>query len=359
MKGRFGALVFFALLVFTVVIGGIYVQRSRKNLADLYEAKIFNLRIDDVPMPRERFIPADVMVDTKAKLTCDRITPESAKGRTRFRFDIGGEMVEAPDCDIEHTFTGQPGTTVPIRIDYIVTIDGTETVIDQWPSAVNLIPKNEYVRLRALEAADGTPVPSITVPHYVIPYVDAVMKKLEGDPKQYVALFFLRRPERDELLLRVGVQREGGVRMKAIAGEVRRHRRFGAELEGYAAWPKEPIAIGNAEDVREMFELVTGIFKIEDADKLVQLCCSAARPEEGVLVINALPTSEVRALAQGQMLSTPIRVVRAARAGAAAGPLPVPGSTPSAPGSEAPPPPSQAPAPGSEAPAPPPSQARP
>lgn len=353
MKGRVRALFILALLSSGLVIAAIYTVRSRESLNEFKKAVVFNLRIEDVLMPKVHYRPVDVMVDTTAKITCDRVTPEGSEGRTAFRFHIGEQTLEAPDCDIQHTFTGQPGATVPIRIDYLVRgDDGELAVVDEWKTAVNLVPKQAYIRLRTFEAADGTPIPSITVPHYVIPYVEAAMK-LEGDPKQYVALYFLRRPERDELLLRVGVQREGGVKLKPIGGDVIWYRRFGTEFDGYAAWPKEPIAIGNAEDVREMFEVVTGIFTAENAEKLLQQCCSAARPEEGVLVINALPTAGVRALAQGQMLSTPIRVVRAARAGAAAGTLPTPGSEPPAPTSEPPAPASEAPAPASEAPAPP------
>jgi hypothetical protein len=316
LRGRSGALLIFSLLVFVAFTAWRYLGRSGTTLVEFDQPKLSVVALEGIPLLENNGQPVDVMVGEPVKLACQRVSPKPGKGIARFHFDYGdGTADDLNDCDVTHAFKGQPGQVLMMDLQYLVEqADGTKTTADRYRAEVRLIAAAPFFRLRGFGTAKNEAIQSLSLPHEVMPYVDAAMKidrEVLKAQKPTVA-FFARRDGEDAIYLRVAPPKEGGQKVRAITAPLKNHRDYGT-FTGLAAVPGEPITLGNPDDDRVLFDVFAGVFTATNIDVLLSKCCAEG---SGAVGSNTpLRMDEIRALAYEGLLSEPLRIVRVAHEG--------------------------------------------
>ncbi|MDD5306881.1 MAG: hypothetical protein PHU25_06120 [Deltaproteobacteria bacterium] len=287
--------------------------------------KLLMMRVDEVPFPKGGKKPVDVMAGRPVSLTCENITPPTDMGRPMYRFHVAGKTYERSMCKLDIPIPGDLGSTQTVGLDYSVRSPGGLTrEIDHWESLVRPIPAGTYLRIRNVGTREGRPFANLMVPQEVIPYVEGALK-VDGDPKNYLVLFFVQVLGADMPVLQVSGRPGSVSKFEVIAAPLTRYRRFGTGMDGYAAWPLEPIQAGGPKDQRKIFEIYAGIFEAKKVKAITdQLLRFEGVTEDGQPRVKVLPKrlEDIKALVWKGWLSEPLRVVRAAE------PLPEPiGST--------------------------------
>ena len=314
-RHKLGAVAFILVLVGSMASILYFLHRGQERIQHLYVPKLLMLRIDEVPFPKGRKLPVDVMAGMPVSITCENINPPAGMGRPVYRFHVGGRTVEASTCVLDVPVPGDIGSTQTVGLDYLLRKPaGSPQVIDHWEALVRPMPAGEYLRIRNFGTRNGRPLPNLTVPREVIPYVEAAVK-LPGKTADYVVLFFVQPLGTDSPVLQVTSRPNSAEKVEAIAGPLTRYRRFGPGIGGYAAWPAAPIQIGSPEDERGIFEVYAGIFEAKNIRATVnQLVSFEGVTKDGQAQVKVLPKrlAEIKALAWHGWVSDPMRVVRAA-----------------------------------------------
>lgn len=292
-----------------------YIKVGRTRLQHLHVPAILNFRIEEnlvLPdMPR----PIEVMEGLPAELSCEVVPPDEPGATTFFRFAIdGAPLEEVQDCVVQHVVPGPVGSRHTVSLEYLVQLPGKAPLsIDREEAQVEIVRAGESLRIVALTTPDKEPIPTLTVPPRAIPYVRGALE-LKGGAEGYVALFFVDPEGEGRPVLQVHIPPETPDKFQVISSPLRRYRRFGPSLTAFAAWPKQPIQLGNLEDERMLLELYVGIFRKEDVDRVAKklLQFEGIGPNDEVRLKVLSPTiDEIRAMAYRGLLSEPLRVVRA------------------------------------------------
>jgi hypothetical protein len=298
LRGRSGALLIVSLLVFVAFAAYRYLDRAGGVLVEFDQPKFMVVALEGI------------------KIACQRVSPKEGQGTARFRYDFGdGTVDEKPDCDVSHVFQGTPGRIVTLDVQYVVERpDGSRSVVDRYRSELRLTASRAFFRLRGFGTPANEAIPSLSLPHEVMPYVEAALKldPAQVKAKAYVVAYFTQRDGEDVAYLRVAPPKEGGQAVRAITASPKHFRDFGTYL-GLAAIPDEPITIGQPEDDRLLFDVFAGLFTSANLDALVAKCCTSSGA--GVTSNTGLRLDEIRALAHEGWLTEPLRVVRVSGAG--------------------------------------------
>lgn len=319
LRGRSGALLIIALLAFVGFIAYRYLNRTGSTLVEFDTPKFTVVALESIPLLRDNGQPLDVMVGEPVKLACQRVSPKPGKGKAKFHFDYGdGTSEDLVDCDVTHTFKGAPGQIVTMELQYLVEqADGTSAPVDRYRSEVRLIAAAPFFRLRGFGTAKNEAIQSLSLPHEVMPYVDAAMKidREVLKAQKLTVAYFARRDGEDAIYLRVAPPKEGGQKVRAVTAPLKNHRDYGT-FTGLAAVPAEPITVGSPEDDRVLFDVFAGVFPAANIDVLLSKCCADA---SGAVGSNTpLRMDEIRALTYEGLLSEPLRIVRVAHEGSGA-----------------------------------------
>jgi hypothetical protein len=307
--------IFFVLIVFASIGSAAYfLYRGQKRVQHLYVPKLLMMRVDEVPFPKGGKKPVDVMAGRPVSLTCENIDPPPDMGRPLFRFHVAGKTYERSRCSLDLPIPGNFGSTQSLGLDYSVRgINGAERTIDHWEALVRPIPAGKYLRIRNVGTRTGHPFANLMVPQEVIPYVEGALK-LDGDSKDYVVLFFVQTLGVDMPVLQVSGRPSSAEKFEVISAPLTRYRKFGPQMDGYAAWPLEPIQVGGTKDQRKIFEIYAGIFESKKVNAIAgQLLTFEGLTEEGLPRIKVLPKqlTDIKALTWKGWLSEPLRVIRA------------------------------------------------
>jgi hypothetical protein len=313
LRGRTGVLL--ALSIALMAAYGVwqYTSRTMPVLGEFDDPKMLILTLESVPLIRENGRPLDVVANSEVGFRCQRLSPK--EGTSRFRFTLDGEVRDERDCDIRHTFKGEPGQVKNVSVEFLGTAPGAEErLLDRYAFEIRLVPDEPYVRLRGFGTPTHEPIQSSTVPWEVMPYFEVALPALPNPAKEYVALFFLQREPGSGLLLRVAPPKEAGQAVRPVEARLQNHREYG-KMIGYALIPEEPITIGAPEDHRQLFEVTAGVFPRSAVPTLLSRCCGggATTPGQTLVTVTAIPWAEVEALAVERRLAAPLRVVRAPR----------------------------------------------
>ncbi len=331
-RHRPGAAVFVLVALISLFSVTYYLLRGQKRVHGLYVPKLLMLRIDEVPFPKNGRVPVNVMAGMPVSIACENISPPEDLGKAGYRFRVGGFTLEPSSCTIETPIPGDIGSIQTVSLDYLLKKpDGSSQVIDHWQALVRPVPAGPYVRIHTFETREARPVQSLTVPIEVVPFVEAAVK-LQGDPKEYAVLFFVEPMGTDLPVLQVVARPRLAQKFEVVTAQLKRYRIFGPELEGYAAWPNDPIQIGSPDDERKIFTVYAGIFKLKDVPSLVgQMLSFEGMTVNGQPQIKVQPKrlEDIRKLAWQGWISEPLRVVRAPNApGELLGPQPKPKGLP-------------------------------
>jgi len=315
LRGRTGALLIVSLILFVGFAAYRYLDRTGGTLVEFDQPKFMVVALEGIPLIRENGQALDVMLGEPVKLACQRVSPKAGQGTAKFVYDFGdGSKDEKPDCDVTHTFQGQPGQVVTLDAQYVVERpDGSRAVVDRYRSEIRLITQAPFFRLRGFGTPSNEAIASLSLPHEVVPYVDSALKldAAQLKAKGFVVAFFTRRDGEDVAYLRVVPPKEGGQAVRAITSALKHYRDFGTHL-GLAGIPDEPITIGRPEDDRLLFDVFAGLFTTANVDVLLAKCCAGGGA--GVMNNTGLRVDEIRALAHEGLLTEPLRVVRVAGA---------------------------------------------
>jgi len=330
---RLGAAFFILVVIGSIAAALYYLDRGQKRVQHLYVPKLLMVRVDEVPFPKGGKVPVDVMAGMPASITCENIQPPPEMGRPGYRFHVGKKTFEPSKCALDVTIPGSLESAQTIGLDYLLHEPGGKTrVIDHWEALVKPVPSGEYFRIRTFATMDRRPLAHLTVPRDVFPYVEAAVG-LDGDPKDYAVLFFVAPFGSDMPALQVVSRPQTQEKFEVVSAELRRFRGFGPRIGGYAAWPTEPIQVGNPEDERRIFEVYAAIFEVKNVPQIVKKMLSfEGVTEDGAARIKVQPTTlaTIKALSWRGWLSGPIRLVREANPQPAdtepGGPVPLPES---------------------------------
>lgn len=313
IRHKAGSALFLAIVVGCIASAVYFLYRGQKRVQHLYVPKLLMLRVDEVPFPKNGKRPIDVMTGTTIALTCESINPPAEMGRPDYIFHVGGKSYESKSCQVEVQIPGALFSTQKVSLDYLLVEPGGKSrVIDRYEALVRPIPAGQYFKIHTLGDRDGDPLNNLSAPKEAIPYVEAALN-LEGAPEDYAVLFFVEAFGADFPVLQVVNRPRSEQTFEAVVAPLKRYRRFGPGVGGYAAWPKEPIQIGSPEKERTVFQVYAGLFKAEDVQPLVeQMLSYEGTTESGQIQVKAIPKhrAEIKALAWKGWLSDPVRVVR-------------------------------------------------
>jgi hypothetical protein len=293
----------------------LYLQR--KPMHNFYDPKLLMLRIDDIPFPRERKAPVEVMGDASATVTCENVNPPADMGKPLYRLYFEGKTTENSSCNFKISMAGKVGTTQKVELEYLLREpNGSIRAVEKWKGSVRSIPSGEYLTIHNLGTQDGRVIDNLTVPKEVIPYVKAALK-LEGEPDEYAVLFFVESMGTDMPVLQVVGKPQSPDKLEPISAPLKRYRKFGPEVGGYGAWTTEPIRIGDASDERKIFSVYAGLFKVNEIQMVTQQLLSfegVADDSRQSFHVKVVPMrlEDIRKLAWRGWISKPIRVVREA-----------------------------------------------
>jgi hypothetical protein len=309
--------VFVLVAIGSVVLVTSYLTGKREDIQRLYQPKLLMLRVDEVPFPKDGKQPIEVAAGAKQLISCENIIPPEEEGTASYRFRVGDRTFEAKKCSLEVAIPGPVNSVQRIGVEYLFAEQGgAPRVVDHWEAYVRPISGDEHVKIHKFGTSEGEPIEGLTVPREVIPYVDAALK-LDGPAEDYVILFFIEAMGTGVPVLQVTGRPSSDQKIEAIAAPLRKHRRWGTGVGGYAAWPEGPIEIGAPEDDRMIFEIYAGVFEKKKLPAVVEKLVSfEGRDKSGEAIVKIKPTtvSEIQALAWRRWLAEPIRVVRASRA---------------------------------------------
>jgi len=314
-------LILTVLLILATLGGGVFTLYAlRRNVAQMESLRvptIMHLRVEDMMVHAEVSRPTEVAVGVETLVECDVTPPADRTWETSFAFFLDGRQVALlPDCTLHHALHGAPGSLVTLAVEYRVNAPGSSPVLaHRVQTTLKLVPAEPFLRIRTLTQPDKTPLPTLTVPARVLPYVDGAFT-LEGKSEQYAALFFVDPDGAGQPVLQVTVPPDKPGTFEVITAPVKKYRRFGPQLGGYAAWTKVPIQVGNLEDERRRMDLLVGIFRQTDLPRVTALFLEQAGvgPEGEVrLKVLSPGLAAVRELAYKGLVSAPLTVVRSER----------------------------------------------
>jgi hypothetical protein len=326
-RHRIGLIIFLVLAVVVFYTTLKYLHRGGEVTGGLYEPAIILVRVGEIPVPKEQVNPVEAMTDLPLPVSCD-IVPPSVDGETAsFKLTAQGKSKESDTCKGTVALVGNPGDKATVELEYLVTsADGTVRTADKKSVEVVLLRHREFLRIRALEKEDEQPIASVQVPRKVIPYVDAALK-LDGDPADYVVLFFVQPMGGTGALLQVVSVKDEPGSFEMNTAPMKRFRTWGGSLHGYAAWPggAEPgsglrppaIEIGDDSDDKQVFEIFAGLFQESDLPAVRAAAISVRTGENGEAEVSLreVPIEEMRTLAWNGWFSESLRVIRSDTAG--------------------------------------------
>jgi hypothetical protein len=313
-------------LGFLLLVAGAFVfftWRGRDVLTDFYEPKLLTLRVGGVTVYPSTSAMAEVMAGLPVEVTCEVVAPARPGEQSHFVLQGGGEPVSAKGCNAKLAWSGPSGQEGRVSVEYHVRgADGTDRLIERREAKVTLVAQREYLRIRSLEDDQQRPLPTLTVPRSVVPFVDAALR-LEGSPEHYAVLFFVRRQGGTSPVLQVLVPPDDPKAWRPVVAPLRKFRSWGEGLNGFAAWPggrdprkdqpADPIQIGNQEETRVAFELFAGLFRLADVPRVTEAAISLKEVggERAVFQVKGLELEALRQIAYKGWLSEPVTVVRA------------------------------------------------
>jgi hypothetical protein len=313
VQRRVGWIPFFFLMVACIFTAVYFLYRSHSRIRHLYEPKLLMLRVDEVAFPKGGSNPIEVMAGSQVRITCETVGLPAEMGRAGFRFHVGGKTYPSSTGKLDVVIGGEIGSTQKVAIDYLVNKPGgSSRAIDHYEALVKLIPGGEYFRIHSVADSEGHPLEYLTVGQQVIPYVDAALQ-IPGKAEQYTVLFFVEAYGTDSPVLQVSSSEGSKQKFEPIAAPLKRHRGYGPKMGGYAAWPDEPIQIGDAGQDRMIFQVYAGLFETNKVNSVVQSLLSYdGTGEQGQVKVRVHPVrrEQIKALAWRGWLSDPIRVVR-------------------------------------------------
>lgn len=302
-----------AAIAFTVLYLTQYVQRT----AEFSDPKVLAFYVGGVPVPLAGPTPVKVLPDQPVEISCECVPPDDDVGTALFRFTgPDGTPVERDVCDVPITFHGPIGSELPVALEFVVQHpDGTSRVVETRKATVLLAEVEESVEFYRFATPDGQVLETATLPPEVIPHVAATLA-LEGPPKDYAFLFFVREFPDGVPVLQVVVPPDDPEEFRALALPLREYRSYGGALRRYVAWPEdtdEVVRVGNPDDQRLIFEVLAGVFARKDIPGLLTRALTLEKRSDDRVVFTSgkLTMEEIRALAVHRVLSLPVRVVRA------------------------------------------------
>jgi hypothetical protein len=308
-------IIIIAIPLFLSLGYALYLQR--KPIHNFYIPKLLMLRIDDIPFPRNRKAPVEVMGDASAAITCENVNPSAEMGNPLYRINFEGKTTENSACNFKISMVGKVGTTQKIVLEYLLRKpDGMIESIDKWQGTVRSIPAGEYLTIHNFASRDGKAIESLTVPQEVIPNVKAALK-LDGEPDEYAVLFFVEAMGTDMPVLQVMAKPQSPNKLEPISAPLKRYRKFGPEVGGYGAWTTDPIRIGDSKDERKIFSVYAGLFKVNELQMVTQQLLSfegVSDDDKQNYNVKVVPMrlADIQKLAWKGWISKPVRVVRKA-----------------------------------------------
>lgn len=308
------AIGFILALVGAAIILFYWMLPSYKTTKGFEEPKITVTHIDEQPFARfplkegERYRPLEVMGGTTVRAECQVV---SVAPKRRFILEAFGKREEASDCLFDVQIPDEVGRTENIVFEFYD--GGGDILTDRMEVPIIVVAKGERLEFQALEDADGHPIEGYSVPDKVRVY-GRIIGKLP--PKKDLAvLFFVADPTVGTPVVAVDPSADPE-RPKPLLGKIVRYRAYGKDLDGYAVWTPEPIAlVSSASESRVVRDILFGVFSRVDLDRILE---QVARIEtrDGAVVVTPLVTdiSALRRLTvNGNMLSPPLHVVVGSR----------------------------------------------
>ncbi len=314
-KLRIVLIVVIAIPLFLSLGYALYLQR--KPMHNFYVPKLLMLRIDDIPFPRERKTPIEVMGGSAATITCENVNPPTEMGKPLYRLYFEGKTTEYTSCNFKISTVGKKGATKKIELEYLIKEPGGSIrSIDKWQGTIRSISAGEYLTIHNFGTPDGKIIDTLTVPKEVIPYVKAALR-LEGEPDEYVVLFFVEAMGTDMPVLQVMAKPQSPDKLEPVSAPLKKYRSFGPEIGGFGAWTSQPIRIGDEADERKIFSVYAGLFKVKEIQMVTQQLLSyEGMSEDGMqnhhVKVVPMRLADIQKLAWKGWISKPIRVVRKA-----------------------------------------------
>jgi hypothetical protein len=316
MTNRIGkALRISAVLV--LILGALFIvfnwmRQSHEISKAFEEPKITVARIDEMPFmrvplgPNETYRPIEIMASTLVEARCEVVATSLKK---RFTLDAFGKHQETEDCVFQISVPKDAGTVTEAVFRFYQ--NDSKEPIDTLSVPIAVIPYNESLDFQQIQDLDGNPVEATKAPQHIKVFAKTSMH-LEK-PKEVGALFFVVKSPFGAPVLQVeDVEAESGD-VRPIIGKVRRYRRFGQNLEGYAVWAESPIQLGAASENKGVYDIYYGLFWKEAIPKVFSKTLRTEKKDDGTLVLTPLLTDieQVRPLTiEGKLLSLPLHVVR-------------------------------------------------
>jgi len=308
--------VFAVSVIIVLILTGFFVvfywmHESHEISKAFEEPKITIARIDDMPFmrvplaPNERYRPIEVMASTLVDARCEVVATSEKK---RFTLDVFGKHQEAEDCVFQVSIPEDVGVETEAVFKFYQ--GDSEEPVDTLSVPVAVIPQRESLDFQQIQDLDGNPVKIASAPQYIKVYARASIH-LEK-PKEVAALFFVAKSPFGEPVLQVE-RSDDTDEVRPIIGTVRRYRRFGQNLEGYAIWSDSPIVLGGASDHKGVFDIYYGLFSKDAVPKVFSKALQIEKKEDGTYVLTPLFTDieQVKPLTiGGKLLSPPLHVIR-------------------------------------------------
>jgi hypothetical protein len=305
------------ILIPVLIFGALFIvfnwmRQSHEVSKAFEEPKITVARIDDMPFmrvplgPNERYRPIEVMASTLVEAKCEVVATSPKK---RFTLDVFGAHYEAQDCVFQVSVPEQAGTASEATFKFYQ--GESKEPIDTLAVPIAIIPYRESLDFQQIQDLDGNPVEIGNAPQEVKVFAKASIHL--KDPKQVSALFFVAKSPFGAPVLQVQTADEGSGDVRPVVGKVRRYRKFGQNLEGYAIWAESPIVLGGTSETRGVYDIYYGLFWSEAIPTVFSKALRVEKKDDGTLVLTPLLSDieQVRPLTiEGKLLSQPLHVVR-------------------------------------------------
>jgi hypothetical protein len=306
---------FFIIAGGMAAVGFYWLGQSPQRTSSFYEPALLHVRVDSRATKRGG-TPVPVMAgEMPVKLSCEKVAPRAEAGTAFFKLAVGSTAQEIPSCEHSFSISAGVGELVPLSLEYwLAAPDGERRRVDSWETLLTVIPGGETARIHAFESGSGDPLPLVTVPSRVIPYVDMAVALGELTPQDLVVVFFVERQGAGQPILQlVGDENQPGS-FEANQAPLTRYREYGPRLTACAAWPEVPIILGEPHEWRVLFEVSAAVLRKKDLPALVERTMKLRGVEGGKARLQALPITreELTRLAYHGLLSEAIRVVRTA-----------------------------------------------
>ena len=315
-RDKLGLLSLVLFILMAIGFTGFYIWYNHQTAVEFDVPKLLAVRVGGVPVPALAADPVQVVPGEPVLVECEVVPLPEEAGTAVFRFEGPDGTREETSCAHEVTFDAPVGSTHTIAIDFLARqANGAEKVIERREAAVEVIELTESVRLHRFTTPVGEVLTTNTVPREVLPHLSATLE-LDGPAKDFVALFFVRDWPKGQPVLQIVVPPDEPDKYYALALPLKEYRTWGGKLKRYVAWPEEKgevLRVGNPDSQRQIFEVFSGVFRAKDVPDILKKAMTFQRLSEDKVVFNlgSLTMDDLRQLAYHNILSEPIRLVRA------------------------------------------------